>query len=141
MKKKICRSMFRMQKHLNCWWSVLVDLKFPFRAIMISYAYCFGSFLFSLLSAVYCLIQNIHFVVTSEFSSDYKGWRIGLTAHHQTLSKPQVHQVFCTTQLESKIVLWFSCIMWLFPFQNFKTLVPPIPIFDKLNDTYSQGQV
>jgi len=25
--------------------------------------------------------------------------------------------------------------------QNFKTLVPPIPIFDKLNDTYSQGQV
>ncbi|XP_035828786.1 spermatogenesis-associated protein 17 [Aplysia californica] len=25
--------------------------------------------------------------------------------------------------------------------QNFKTLVPPIPIFSKLNDTYSQGQV
>ncbi|XP_062581254.1 spermatogenesis-associated protein 17-like isoform X2 [Saccostrea cucullata] len=25
--------------------------------------------------------------------------------------------------------------------QSFKTLVPPIPIFDKLNDTYSQGQV
>lgn len=25
--------------------------------------------------------------------------------------------------------------------QSFKTLVPSIPIFDKLNDTYSQGQV
>ncbi|XP_062581253.1 spermatogenesis-associated protein 17-like isoform X1 [Saccostrea cucullata] len=25
--------------------------------------------------------------------------------------------------------------------KSFKTLVPPIPIFDKLNDTYSQGQV
>ncbi|XP_071079751.1 spermatogenesis-associated protein 17-like [Haliotis cracherodii] len=25
--------------------------------------------------------------------------------------------------------------------QNFKTLVQPVPIFDKLNDTYSQGQV
>jgi len=25
--------------------------------------------------------------------------------------------------------------------QNFKTMVPPIPLFDKLNSTYSQGQV
>ena len=25
--------------------------------------------------------------------------------------------------------------------QPFKVLVPPIPVFDKLNDTYSQGQV
>ena len=28
-----------------------------------------------------------------------------------------------------------------FVFQNFQTVVPPIPIFEKLNDTYSQGEV
>ncbi|BFZ07076.1 hypothetical protein BsWGS_10115 [Bradybaena similaris] len=25
--------------------------------------------------------------------------------------------------------------------QNFKTVIPPIPVFDKLNDTYSRGQI
>lgn len=30
--------------------------------------------------------------------------------------------------------------VWLTKNQNFQSVVPPIPIFEKLNDTYSQGQ-
>lgn len=45
-----------------------------------------------------------------------------------------------------KCVTLFECIssprfFSSFVYQPFKTVLPPIPIFDKFNQTYSQGQV
>ena len=58
----------------------------------------------------------------------------------------QIVLIFNTSialEILSKFIFPNTCIVMscFVLFQNFQKVVPPIPIFEKLNDTYSQGQV